>query len=670
MSTHPEERKLATIMFTDMVVLKLLPSWGPASRRSALRENCSLVRTEIGLRAVAASLGQGDTSRCDTQERCGSRHFLCNGAQTFGKEWETTFEPTMKTLLIAATTKFALRTCLIAVATCILVTTPSAEADPLAPCISPPLNLVAWWSGDGHPNDIQGTNNGTFSAATYASGKVNQAFSLNGSSAFVEIPDTPSVSIAGAISIDAWINPTTTVAFQTILSKYDSPANQLSYILGVNAGGGLRFVVYQTGNGSISRGVDTASGFVPTGTFTHVAATFDPATQAIKIYVNGVDTNATLIAGSTSVSAIFDSTAAVRIGDVVNSGGGPVLFAGLIDEVDLFNRALSANEVQAIYNAGTPPPANMISWWPANGHFNDIIGPNNLSTVGFPFFDIGKVGQAFGLGDGMSSVRAIGSVGLQVQNFTVDAWIKRYHPTVISFSPPGNSGLVVTQGGDGFNFGLHNDGSLFLYGGGSPEVAPIGLSITDSTFFHHVAVTKNGTTLTFYVDGVGVQASPFTGTFAASTTLMIGARTDSFSNFFYGAIDEVRFFDRALTATEISAIVEPRQRGQMQTTYTDTDSNSNSDDYADSYSHGYPDSDGHFYANSYSHLYANSHSYIYSRQLRRKSRRLPRHLHQLLRRHRRLLQHPHQHLPTARRLDLRSMPTGQVSSTLTVASFR
>jgi len=39
MSTHPEERKLATIMFPDMVVLKLLPYWGPASRRSALRKN-------------------------------------------------------------------------------------------------------------------------------------------------------------------------------------------------------------------------------------------------------------------------------------------------------------------------------------------------------------------------------------------------------------------------------------------------------------------------------------------------------------------------------------------------------------------------------------------------------------------------------------------------------
>ncbi len=165
---------------------------------------------------------------------------------------------------------------------CILVSNPLAKADPVAPCIPPPLDLVAWWSGDGHPNDLEGINNGTFLGATYAAGKADQAFSLNGSDAFVEIPDSASVSIAGAITVDAWINPTTTVAFQTILSKYDSTANQLSYILGVNAGGGLRFVVYETGDGSILRGADTATGLVPTGTFTHVAATFDAATQRLK----------------------------------------------------------------------------------------------------------------------------------------------------------------------------------------------------------------------------------------------------------------------------------------------------------------------------------------------------------------------------------------------------
>ena len=200
--------------------------------------------------------------------------------------------------------------------------TPTAAPTPTpAPtCAPPPAGMVSWWPGDGNANDIQSGNNG-INNGTYAAGNVGQAFSLDGINNFVEIPDSPSVSITGAISIDAWINPTTTApAVQEILSKYDSLASQQSYSFEVRSGGGLRFAVYQTGDGSIVRYVDTASGLVPTGTFTHVAATFDPATQAIKIYVNGVDTNAALGAGSTIVSSIFDSTAAVRIGAVVNSG--------------------------------------------------------------------------------------------------------------------------------------------------------------------------------------------------------------------------------------------------------------------------------------------------------------------------------------------------------------
>ena len=61
---------------------------------------------------------------------------------------------------------------------------------------------------------------------------------------------------------------------------------------------------------------------------------------------------------------------------------------------------------------------------------------------------------------------------------------------MISFIPPGNSGLVVTQGGDGFNFGLTTTAVCSYTEEAHLEVAPIGLSITDSTFFHHVAVTK------------------------------------------------------------------------------------------------------------------------------------------------------------------------------------
>ena len=197
-------------------------------------------------------------------------------------------------------------------------------------------------------------------------------------------------------------------------------------------------------------------------------------------------------------------------------------------------------------------------------------------------------------------------------------------------------------------------------------MAPIGLSITDSTFFHHVAVTKNGTTLTFYVDGVGVQASPFTGTFAASNTLMIGARTDSFSNFFYGAIDEVRFFDRALTAAEISAIVDPGSAGKCKPPTPTPTPTATATSTPTATATVTPTAT----ATSTPTATATVTPTATATSTPTATATATPATADALRRHLRLLQHQHQHLPTTRRLGLRSMPTGQVSSTLTAGSFR
>jgi plastocyanin len=237
-----------------------------------------------------------------------------------------------------------------------------------AGCTPPPSGMAGWWAGEGNARDIASGDNGTLQDVAFVAGKVGQTFSLNGNTSFVEIPNRAAVRITGAISIDAWINPATTAPFtQEVFSKYDSPSNQVSYSLSLRSGGALRLAVYQTGDASILRYVDTVTGIVPTGTFTHVAGTFDPATQATKIYVNGADTNASLGGGSTIVSSIFDSTTAVRIGAVVNSSVGITPFSGLIDEVELFNRALSPSEIAAIANAGAagkckpPQPAAAFS---------------------------------------------------------------------------------------------------------------------------------------------------------------------------------------------------------------------------------------------------------------------------------------------------------------------
>ena len=115
----------------------------------------------------------------------------------------------MKTLLITTTPKFALRACMmIALATYIFVSSTPAEADPLPLCIPPPLNLVAWWSGDGHPNDIRGSNNGTLQGnATYAAGEVAQAFKFDTEPEYVKINSTGIVKGLSEATVDAWVRP-------------------------------------------------------------------------------------------------------------------------------------------------------------------------------------------------------------------------------------------------------------------------------------------------------------------------------------------------------------------------------------------------------------------------------------------------------------------------------
>src|SRR5947207_2740337 len=190
-----------------------------------------------------------------------------------------------------------------------------------------------------------------------AEGKFRQGFSLDGVDDFVNVPDSASNSITGPLSIDAWIRPSTLVGagegHQAIVSKYDSGNNQVSYTFQILNGGRLQFGVAQNGSGSVFRQVTTTNP-ITAGVFSHVAGTFDPATQAMNIYVNGVAVPTTLDAGSTTVNSIFDGTAPFRIGAFagVNSGNDLHFFNGVIDEVGVYSRLLTPAEVHEPVNEG------------------------------------------------------------------------------------------------------------------------------------------------------------------------------------------------------------------------------------------------------------------------------------------------------------------------------
>jgi len=120
--------------------------------------------------------------------------------------------------------------------------------------------------------------------------------------------------------------------------------------------GFIRFGVYEVGNIDLGRVVDTTSPVLTAGEWQHVAGTFDLGTQNIKVYVNGLEVSTILSPAQTqsTITSIKDSSSPVRIGALQTGDFNLNYFwSGLIDEVEIFDRALAASEIQSIFNAGS-----------------------------------------------------------------------------------------------------------------------------------------------------------------------------------------------------------------------------------------------------------------------------------------------------------------------------
>ena len=227
-------------------------------------------------------------------------------------------------------------------------------------------------------------------------------------------------------------------------------------------------------------------------------------------------------------------------------------------------------------------PANLVSWYRGEDNALDFLGRNNGTIQGSVTFTNGYVGRTFTLGgngdlSGSGDRVIVGNpANLQLQNFTIEAWIKRSSSTIVTNSPVSGfaGGTFFAYGQNGYGFvieqvtnriGLTNIGASAVYSTAT---------ITD-TNFHHVAVTKSGNQVTFYIDGVAGAPVTYNTTFSFTTNAAIGARGDSDArNAFFGSIDELSIYNRALTAAEIQAIVAAGTAGKC-TTFTFTVTNAN-----------------------------------------------------------------------------------------------
>jgi Concanavalin A-like lectin/glucanases superfamily len=197
--------------------------------------------------------------------------------------------------------------------------------------------LVAGYGFEEGSGTVAGDTSGNGHAGTLAAGttwnpvgRFGGALQFNGATSGVTIPDAPGLDLTAAMTLEAWVYPTVAPAgWRGIVGKDTD-----RYYLMAGSSNGVPAV---GGTFTVGGNANTyAPSALPVNTWTHLAATFDGTT--VRLFVNGLP-----VATSPQTGALTTSNAVLTIGHNVYGEH----FAGLIDEVRLYNRALSGDEILA-----------------------------------------------------------------------------------------------------------------------------------------------------------------------------------------------------------------------------------------------------------------------------------------------------------------------------------
>lgn len=197
--------------------------------------------------------------------------------------------------------------------------------------------------------------------------------------------------------------------------------------------------------------------------------------------------------------------------------------------------------------------AGLIANWSGEGSAIDTANGHDGALFGNTTFAAGKIGQAFSFDGANDYVRIPTAPVLEPGSFSVSAWIK--------LANTGSSNVLIADsmhgvGQSGWALQTQGNRAIFAIGTGSTFRHALGSTDLHDNAFHHVAGTFDGTTMTTYVDGTVEATTTFVGTLTHSgRDIWIGAWTGgSVSREANGLIDEIRFYDHALSQTEVSEL--------------------------------------------------------------------------------------------------------------------
>lgn len=462
------------------------------------------------------------------------------------------------------------------------------------PCVAPPPHLVAWWPFDEQSGstafDVIAGNNGTLvGKPTAVSGIIDRGLSFDHVKDYVEVPSHSLLNVGtGDFSIDAWVQTLASDrGVEAIVDKRTAEPTGYSFFV-YRGRLGLQLAAGGTYTNFISKA------FVADGQPHHVAVTVVRSqADGIRFYLDGVPTlprfNPLPYQGPS-----LDNNAPLRLG--ANSAFKEAFWDGLLDEVEIFNRALSPNEVATLAGAasGKCKCARLgcapVAWWT----FDESSGTKAIDIAGHSsgphdgdleqglVHVVGRVGNALLFGLGFVQVPSAGKLDVDLVKpsaFTVDAWVRtfqgEYHPLVLKTSLDSLFGVPRF----GYQFYLQDGAPAFLLesfdpvtgggGGSAGGVCPTCANLADGAWHLVGATVVNdaggaNVVIRLYVDGLLAYTFPSQGLSGISlgNDVLIGIRPGQATINLEGNLDEVEIFDRALIEADFSAMFAAGSAGK------------------------------------------------------------------------------------------------------------
>jgi Concanavalin A-like lectin/glucanases superfamily/Secretion system C-terminal sorting domain len=372
---------------------------------------------------------------------------------------------------------------------------------------------VAYYPFTGNANDAVGSNNGTVNGAALTTdrfGNANSAYSFDGVNDFI---GTAALALAQTDNwtMMAWVKPASLSQVGIIvLNGFNNGSTGNGYAMAMSDGTGA------LGNGlsglhSAVAWHNSGGVFSTNNIWYHVAMIRESG--IVKYYINGVQT------GNTTTNGIVTPSGTLRIGSL----NGFLFWNGAIDEVKIFNTALTAAQVQQQYN-----PNNYSS------QFNNSVKMN-----------------------GANDQIELGSTYTQ-QIFTVEMWVKPgstqvQYANIIDNNHTGTTNWVCQQNASNANlygFGVNTNG---VSAGVEFQLQP--------NVWQHIALIRSATVVQVYVNGVLIQSTNISGTNIFSGQFLRLGNWGGGGRNWNGTMDEVRYWGIARTQAEIVANMNTQLTG-------------------------------------------------------------------------------------------------------------